>query len=64
VVSSRKVVSFGETLWLGMMMSSRIRCNIVGRGEWGFIRQYRGCLSHEGKGMGPEEQLVFVNWTR
>jgi hypothetical protein len=35
-----------------------------GERRMGFIRQYRGCLSHEGKGMGPGEQLVFVSWTR
>jgi hypothetical protein len=34
------------------MMSVGIGWNIVGRGEWGFPKQYRGYLSCEGRGDG------------
>ncbi len=37
VVSPKRVVSPGETLQPRMMMSSRIGCSTVGRGEWGSL---------------------------
>jgi hypothetical protein len=36
----------------------------MGRGEWGFPGQYRGCLSREGRGMGPGEWLISAGWMR
>jgi hypothetical protein len=30
----------------------------------GFPGQYRGCLSCEGRGMGPGERLVSAGWMR
>jgi hypothetical protein len=47
-----------------MMMSLGIGCSTMGRREWGFPRQYKGCLSREGRGIGPREWLVSVGWTQ
>jgi hypothetical protein len=60
VGSPRRVVSPGETLQLGTMMSPWIGHNTTGKGKWGFLKQYRGCFSHERRGIGPKERLIFV----
>jgi len=60
VGSPRRVVSPEETLWPGMMMFMGIGCNIVGTKEWGFLGQYMGCFSCEGRGMGLKEWFVFA----
>jgi hypothetical protein len=40
------------------MMSLGIGCNIVGKGKWGFSKQYKGCLFHEGRGTGDRAQGI------
>jgi hypothetical protein len=58
VGSMRRVVSLEETLRQGTMMSMGIGCSTAWTKEWGFLGQYRGCFSREGRGMGPKEWFV------
>ncbi len=60
VGSLKRVVSLEETLQLGMMMSMGIGCSTVGTKKWGFLGQYRGCISREGRGAWPKERFVSI----
>ncbi len=62
VVSPGKGISLEETLQRGTMISLGIGWNLVGRGEWGFPKQYKGYFSYEGRGDEAKEQLVYVGY--
>jgi hypothetical protein len=49
----------GNTM-AGVMMSLGIGWNIVGRGEWGFPKQYKRYLSCEGRGNRAQGVVVSV----